>query len=241
MQTYRKISVTAALAVTLAIAGSIHAADVAGKWKSDFETQIGQLKYVYDLKVDGTNVTGKAIRTLDGATTESARTDGKLTGDSIAFAETLNTQDQDIRIDYSGKVSGDEMKLTRKVGDFGTTEIVAKRDKDAAPKTDASIVGKWKSDFDSQIGKQSYIYEFKLEDGKLTGTAKGDIAGQKSDTKITDGKLDGADISFVENVKFNDQEVRVDYKGKFAGDEIKLTRKVGDFATEEIVAKRMKE
>jgi hypothetical protein len=35
--------------------------------------------------------------------------------------------DQAIDIAYSGKVTGDEMKLTRKVGEFATEEVVAKR------------------------------------------------------------------------------------------------------------------
>jgi hypothetical protein len=38
-----------------------------------------------------------------------------------------NFQGNEIRIEYKGKVSGDEMKLVRKVGDFASYEIVAKR------------------------------------------------------------------------------------------------------------------
>ena len=33
----------------------------------------------------------------------------------------------DIRIEYTGKVSGDEIKLHRKVGDFGEEDLVVKR------------------------------------------------------------------------------------------------------------------
>ena len=40
-------------------------------------------------------------------------------------------------------------------------------------------------------------------------------------------------------LKFQDNEVRIDYRGKVADNEIKLTRKVGDIATEEFVAKRV--
>jgi uncharacterized protein len=49
------------------------------------------------------------------------------------------------------------------------------------------------------------------------------------------------EVSFVEMLKFQDQEIRIEYKGKISGDEIKMTRHVGDFATEELVAKRVKE
>ena len=36
-------------------------------------------------------------------------------------------------------------------------------------------------------------------------------------------------------------EVHVKYSGTIVGDEIRFTRKVGDFATEEVVARRAKE
>ena len=53
-------------AALAAIAFPLLGADITGKWKADFETQIGHLKYVYDLKADGENVTGKAFRDHDG-------------------------------------------------------------------------------------------------------------------------------------------------------------------------------
>jgi hypothetical protein len=53
--------------------------------------------------------------------------------------------------------------------------------------------------------------------------------------------VSGSDISFTELLKFEDQEITITYKGTVAGDEMKLTRQVGDFATEELVAKRVKE
>ena len=40
---------------------------------------------------------------------------------------------------------------------------------------------------------------------------------------------------------FQGNQVSITYTGKVAGDEIKFTRKVGDFATEEFVAKRVKD
>ena len=44
----------------------------------------------------------------------------------------LKDQDQAIRIEYTGKLAGDEIKFARKVGDIATTEIVAKRVKEPA-------------------------------------------------------------------------------------------------------------
>ena len=223
--------------LTFAVPASLRAADATGKWKSDFDTPVGHLNYTYDLKVDGDKLTGKAIRERDGEKTEMEIKEGKVDGDTISFVEPLQFQDQEINIEYKGKVAGDEIKFSRKVGDFGTTEIVAKREKENAP----SVAGKWHAEFDTQIGKQIYTYNFKVDGDKLTGRAIGDIAGEKSDTEIQDGKVKGAEVSFTEMVKYQDQEIRVDYKGKLVNDELKLTRQVGDVATEELTAKRVKE
>jgi len=85
---------------------------------------------------------------------------------------------------------------------------------------------------------RKYLYEFKVDGEKLTGKAHRDVEGQKTDTDITEGKVSGDQISFVEMLKFNDQDLRIEYKGKIADDQIKLTRAVGDFATNDIVLKR---
>ncbi len=122
-------------AVVLTLSASTKAADVAGKWKSEFESQIGVQKYTYEFKVDGDKLTGKAIGIRNDQTNDVAITEGKISGDEISFIEPLKFQDQDVRIEYKGKVSGDELKLHRKVGEFADYDIVAKRVKEstAAP------------------------------------------------------------------------------------------------------------
>jgi len=119
---YRRILTLTAFILTLAASGN--AADVTGKWRSEFESQIGPQKYTYDLKSAGDKVTGKAISDQRG---EVEIKDGMTKGDEISFVEIANIQGNEIRIEYKGKVSGDEMKLVRKVGDFASYEIVAKR------------------------------------------------------------------------------------------------------------------
>jgi hypothetical protein len=100
----------------------------------------------------------------------------------------------------------------------------------------ADPTGKWTATISTQIGEQAYTYTFKVEGENLTGKA----SSQFGDLDITDGKVKGDDISFVENAKFQDMAIRIEYKGKISGDEIKFTRQVGEFATEEFVAKRAK-
>jgi len=100
----------------------------------------------------------------------------------------------------------------------------------------ADVTGKWTAAIDTQIGVQNYTYDFKVDGEKLTGRA----TSQFGDTAITEGSVKGDAISFVENLDFQGQALRITYTGKISGDEIKFTRKVGDVATEEFVAKRAK-
>ena len=100
----------------------------------------------------------------------------------------------------------------------------------------ADVSGKWTAQFDTQVGVQKYTYEFKVDNGKLTGKA----VSENGESAIQDGKVSGDDITFVETLNFDGQPLRITYKGKIAGDEIKFTRNVADMATEELVAKRSK-
>jgi hypothetical protein len=107
-----------------------NAADLAGKWTAEFDTQVGLQKYTFDLKVDGEKVTGKAFFERMGQKGEADLLDGKLVGDAVSFAETFDAMGSTVRIDYKGTLKGDEIAFTRKVGEFGTEQFVARRAKD---------------------------------------------------------------------------------------------------------------
>lgn len=104
------------------------------------------------------------------------------------------------------------------------------------PAFGADVTGKWTASFETQIGTQNYTYDFKVDGEKLTGTAK----SQAGEAKIEEGVVKGDDISFVENIDFQGQPLKIVYKGKISGDEIKFTRNVAAMVTEELVAKRAK-
>lgn len=106
-----------------------------------------------------------------------------------------------------------------------------------APIAAADISGKWAASFDTQIGKQDYTYEFVVKDSKLTGKMKSNLG----ESDVLDGKVDGDKVTFGEVLKFEGMEVKITYSGTVvSADEIKFTRNVADFATEELVAKRVK-
>lgn len=104
------------------------AADISGTWKAEFETQRGLQKYTFTLKQDGAMVTAKASVDRDGEKREVEFKEGKIDGDTLTFVELLKIQDREINIVFTGKVSDGDIKFTRKVGDFGSSEATAKRD-----------------------------------------------------------------------------------------------------------------
>jgi hypothetical protein len=118
------------LAVVLGSAVAAFAADVTGTWTAEFDTQIGIQKYVYTFKVEGEKLTGDAAAERMGEKSTVALQGGTVKGDQIAFTEPLDFQGQKIAITYTGTIVGDEIKFSRKVGDFATEELVAKRKKD---------------------------------------------------------------------------------------------------------------
>ncbi|HXX71740.1 MAG TPA: hypothetical protein VEI55_05555 [Candidatus Acidoferrum sp.] len=100
----------------------------------------------------------------------------------------------------------------------------------------ADISGQWTATFNTQVGEQHYVYTFKVDGEKLTGTAKSD----NGTSEIQNGTVKGDDVSFVENLNYQGQQLTITYTGKVAGDEIHFTRDVGGFGKEELVAKRVK-
>jgi hypothetical protein len=105
------------------------------------------------------------------------------------------------------------------------------------PMAAADITGKWTASFDTQIGKQNYTYDFVVKDSKLTGKMKSDMG----ESDVLEGKVEGDKVSFAELLVFQGMEIRITYTGTVvSADEIKFTRNVADFATEELVAKRVK-
>jgi hypothetical protein len=106
----------------------------------------------------------------------------------------------------------------------------------------ADVSGTWTAEFDTQIGVQKYVYTFKVDGEKLTGTVDAERMGEKqAQVPMTDGIVKGDQIAFTENLTFDGNKVAVTYTGVVMGDEIKFTRQVGDFATETFVAKRKKD
>jgi hypothetical protein len=90
----------------------------------------------------------------------------------------------------------------------------------------AGVAGTWKAIAEGPNGAMERTFVFKVDGNTLTGETTSSMLGKST---ITDGKVDGDSLSFNITVKFQDNEMKVSYKGKVAGDDIKLTSEVPDF------------
>ena len=103
----------------------------------------------------------------------------------------------------------------------------------------ADVTGQWQAEFDTQIGLQKYRFVFQVSEAKVTAKATAEAGGQTREVEFQEARLAGDTLTFVEMRTIQDREVRIDYTGQVSDKEIKFTRKVGDFATQEFVAKRI--
>jgi hypothetical protein len=99
----------------------------------------------------------------------------------------------------------------------------------------AGVTGTWTASFDTQVGKQEYTYTLKADGGVVTGTAKSNLLG---DSTLSDGKVEGSTITFVEKGTYQGMPLEFKYTGEVAGNEIKFKRELMGFPAEEFVAKR---
>lgn len=102
----------------------------------------------------------------------------------------------------------------------------------------AEISGSWTSEFETQIGKQKYTYQFHEVDGKLKGSAESEVGGEKHKSDLQNVLLDGDTLTFTESLNFQGNSISIVYKGLIDGDKIRFARQVGDFASENLVAQR---
>ncbi|MGE5489367.1 MAG: hypothetical protein ACM3ZB_16245 [bacterium] len=98
----------------------------------------------------------------------------------------------------------------------------------------ADINGTWKANAETPMGPMVITFVFKADGAGFTGEMSDDFIGK---APIVDGKLDGNNVSFTVNMKFEENEMQLNYKGTVNGDEMKLSVETPG-GNMEMVAKR---
>lgn len=109
----------------------------------------------------------------------------------------------------------------------------------------ADVTGKWTFEQPGRNGPMTTTLNLKAEGSKLTGTMEAGAArGGMPPAEISNGKVEGDNLSFDITREFNGNSMTTKFKGKVAGDEMKLTverpGRDGAPTVQEMTAKRTK-
>jgi hypothetical protein len=87
----------------------------------------------------------------------------------------------------------------------------------------ADPTGTWKATAEGPNGALERTFVFKVDGNKLTGETTSQMLGKST---ITDGKIDGDNLSFTITATLQGNEVKLSYKGKVSADELTLTSEI---------------
>ena len=86
-----------------------YAAGIDGKWTGQVQGRNGMQDITFTLKAEGEKLTG----TTTGRGGETPISDGTIKGNDVSFKVVREMQGNKFTMAYKGKLSGDELKLTR--------------------------------------------------------------------------------------------------------------------------------
>jgi len=121
-----RLTTIAVFALMFALVTASFAADINGTWKGQRPGRDGNMMDVtFTFKPSGDAFTG----TMSGMGDRQFEIkDGKISGDDISFTMTLEFGGNSMKFNYSGKVSGNEIKMkSQREGGDRVTEFTVKR------------------------------------------------------------------------------------------------------------------
>jgi len=98
------------MALVLLCAMTAAAADISGKWNAQVPGRGGQaMDTTFTFKVSGEKLTG----TVSMQFGDQEISEGKVTGDDVAFVTVIDFGGNTLKFIYKGKVAGNEIKFVR--------------------------------------------------------------------------------------------------------------------------------
>lgn len=104
-----------------------------------------------------------------------------------------------------------------------------------APASQAGAEGVWRAHYTTTEGRShEFTLTLKASDSALSGT----ISSPRGSVAITEGTVNGRDVSFIVRRRANYDEIEVTFKGSFDGDVMRLVMRVGPREPIAITAQR---
>lgn len=96
---------------------------VDGTYNIEMETPMGTRPGKLTLKTDGNSLSG----TFSGAQGEQSFTGGTVDGDAVAWSTVMSGAMGEVKLDFKGTVSGDEISGQVQLGSFGSATFKGTR------------------------------------------------------------------------------------------------------------------
>jgi hypothetical protein len=113
------------LTLAMALAIVVQAADLTGKWVAQVPGRDGNTREVtFTFKASGDTLTGSQSGAQGN---EIPISEGKISGDTITFKVSMERGGNTITWNYTGTVSGNEIKMKRESAQGQPREFVAKK------------------------------------------------------------------------------------------------------------------
>ncbi len=141
--------------------------------------------------------------------------DLELDGNQVTYALEVGFGDRTFRIDYKLKLQ-DKTLTGQSSSERGTNDITGEKLEQAAG---SALVGTWEFTRETQRGTRTSTLKVNPD---MTGT----YSMRDTDVPVTDLKVDGDQVSFKVVMKFGENEVPMEFKGKVEGSALK-----GEFTT----------
>jgi hypothetical protein len=122
MNIVRRLLVASVAAAALVSTAVWADANVTGKWTMTVTTQAGTGSPTFDLKQEGSNVTG----TYKGQLGEAPVT-GSVKGDDLTLNIKISAQGQELAVTYTGKVDGNSVSGKVSLGELGEGTFTGKK------------------------------------------------------------------------------------------------------------------
>ena len=114
----KKLIALIAIVLAFSIVSAVAEVDVTGKWEITTVTQRGDRTSTVEFKQSGEDL----VVTMQGRQGGTMTAKGTVRGDRIEWSITRETPRGEFKMDYSGTVSGDQMKGKVQFGEMGSGE-----------------------------------------------------------------------------------------------------------------------
>lgn len=215
MKTLLIASLSALCLLTTSIAAQDKAktTDPSGTWRWEYELNGETIKDSLLLNLSKDNKLTGNFKGRDGKLVEIK--EAKFESDSLTFLLSLEYQGTPLKLDFKGKVKGDEID--------GTVSIAAGDSSQEFPWTPKrsvlleDVVGEWQMKIETGDRTLEPVITISKEGDKYKGKY---VSGQEFTADVTDIKVENNELKFNVSGEVNGTKIKADYKGRPYGDKI---------------------